>query len=166
MYDKILLAFDGSREGLVALREGALLARRFQAQIFLLSVLNPSALGASGPDGTYVDASNEMIEASNAMLERGVSAAKRLGLEPTARLMIGEPAAQIGAYAKEIGADLVVVGHRRQGLLERWWSGSSGAKVSDHVDCSVLIGRTVITDEAFRAELEPAASTNQLPEPG
>lgn len=155
MYDRILLAFDGSREGLIALREGALLARRFEAQVFLLSVLNSSALGAAGPDGSYVDASNDMIEASNAMLERGVAAATRLGLSPTAHLLIGEPAAQIGAYAREIKAELVVVGHRRQGMLERWWSGSTGANVSDHVDCSVLIGRTVISDDDFRAELLP-----------
>ena len=39
MYQRILLAYDGSIEGRTALREGALLARRFNAQVFVLSVI-------------------------------------------------------------------------------------------------------------------------------
>ena len=36
---RIVLAYDGSREGRSALREGALLARKLGAQVFLLSVV-------------------------------------------------------------------------------------------------------------------------------
>ena len=54
MYKKILLAYDGSREGLVALREGALLARQCGAQVFLLSVLSSSELGMSTDEGVHV----------------------------------------------------------------------------------------------------------------
>jgi len=39
MYHRILLAYDGSREGRTALREGALLARRYGAAVYLLSVV-------------------------------------------------------------------------------------------------------------------------------
>ena len=51
------------------------------------------------------------------------------------------------------GADLVVLGHQKRSLFQRWWSGSSGAYVSDLVDCSVLVGRHNISAEAFEAEL-------------
>ena len=45
MYRRILLAYDGSVEGRTALREGALLARQCNAEVFLLSVLvDPGAL--------------------------------------------------------------------------------------------------------------------------
>ena len=67
--------------------------------------------------------------------------------------MVGDPAPQIGLFAKEIRADLVVLGHHKRSMLERWWSGGAGAFITDHVGCSVLIGRNPITDAAFEAEL-------------
>jgi len=84
---------------------------------------------------------------------------KQLGFDPVARLVVGEPAPQIGAFAKEIDADLVVLGHRRRSFIERWWSGGAGAFVTDHVTCSVLVGRNPISDEAFEAELRDGASS-------
>ena len=42
MYERILLAYDGSVEGRAALKEGALLARQDKAQVFLLSVVATS----------------------------------------------------------------------------------------------------------------------------
>jgi nucleotide-binding universal stress UspA family protein len=90
------------------------------------------------------------------LLARGVAVLKQLGLDPVARLVVGEPAPQIGLFAKEIGADLVVLGHRPQSLMQRWWSGASGGYVSEHVGCSLLVGRKTISDEVFAAELQPA----------
>ncbi len=155
MYKRILLAYDGSREGLVALREGALLAKRQGAAVFLLSVLPPLA-GVVMGKGVYAGTAPEQIDGHRALLERGVAVARQLGLEPQSRLEVGEPAPRIGAVAKEIGADLVVVGHRRQNALERWWSGGTGAYVSDHVKCSVLIACNGVSDEAFQVEIDNA----------
>jgi nucleotide-binding universal stress UspA family protein len=154
MYKKILLAYDGSREGLVALREGALLAKACGAQVFLLSVVSSSELAVATVDGLHVDVAQEQLAAYGVLLERGVAVAERLGLNPVAKLVTGEPTAQIGAFAEEIEADLVVLGHRRKNLLQRWWSGASGAYITDQVRCSVLIGRRAISDEAFEAELQ------------
>ena len=44
MYKRILLAYDGSLEGRTALREGALLARQCDAEVFLLSVLGSRSI--------------------------------------------------------------------------------------------------------------------------
>ena len=157
MYKRILLAYDGSREGLVALREGALLAKRFSAQVVLLSVL-PNLAGVSLDEGVWGDAVGQQIDAYKAILARGLAVAKQLGLTPVGRLVVGEPAPQIGAFAAEISADLVVIGHRRHNALERWWAGATGAYVSDHVTCSVLIGCNAISDEAFATELNVSES--------
>ena len=73
------------------------------------------------------------------LLERGCDRLRRLGLETEARLCVGEPVKAIAAYARDKKVDLVVVGHRRRSMLERWWSGSSGAYLSDHVGCTLLI---------------------------
>ena len=135
MYERIVLAYDGTREGLVALREGALLARKCGAKVYLLSVLPLGQSNASAPagDGGYGVAVASHMDTYNALLTRGVDVLKRLGFEPVSRLVVGEPAPQIGAFAKEIGADLVVLGHHRRGLLGRWWSGGTSGYVTEHV---------------------------------
>jgi nucleotide-binding universal stress UspA family protein len=159
MYERVLLAYDGSREGLIALREGALLARRCDAKVFLLSVLPLAATSATHMgDGVYAGAAEQQIETYRALLTRGVDALTQLGFAPVSRLVIGEPAPQIGAFAKEIAADLVVLGHRKRSFLERWWSGGAGAFVTDHVTCSVLIGRRVVSDADFEAALQGAGT--------
>jgi nucleotide-binding universal stress UspA family protein len=152
MYERVVLAYDGSREGLVALREGALLARRHGAKVYLLSVL-PDTGGTRMAEQLHGGVVAEQIETYRALLARGEEALKRLGFDPIARLVVGEPAPAIGAFVREIKADLVVVGHRRRSVLERWWSGGTGAYITDHVTCSVLIGRNPISDDAFQAEL-------------
>src|SRR5204863_8392637 len=45
MYQRVLLAYDGTREGRSALREGAMVARRFGARVFLLCVVPERASG-------------------------------------------------------------------------------------------------------------------------
>jgi len=152
MYERILLAYDGSLEGLIALREGALLARRFGSKLFLLSVL-PDTGGTRMAENVYGGAVAHQIDTYKALLARGVDRLKQLGFDPVARLVVGEPAPQIGAFAKEIRADLVVLGHRKRTLLERWWSGGTGSYVTDYVKCSVLVGRNPIDDAAFEAEM-------------
>jgi len=155
MYERILLAYDGSREGLIALREGALMARKFGSKVFLLSVL-PQTEGVRLAESVSGDVVGQQMAGYKELLARGVTVLKEFGFDPVAKLVVGEPAPQIGAFAREINADLVVLGHRKQNLLQRWWSGSTGSYVSDHVACSVLVGRNPISDEAFAAEMKSA----------
>ena len=119
MYKRILLAYDGSVEGRTALREGALLARQCGAKVFLLSAL--------ADDGTFLLAGVALAGASvrieddfTEILNEGVARLKKLGFDPVAKLVRGQPAEEIGKFAKEIEADLIVVGHRRQSAFDRW----------------------------------------------
>lgn len=139
MYRKILLAYDGSRDGREALRHGADLARSCQAEVVLLAVFEPSqgvalAEGAS-PTG-LTEREREDVQQS---LEEGLARLRRGGLTAEARLGHGNPAEQIGLAARDVGADLIVVGHREQGRLARWWRGSVGASLIANAPCSVLV---------------------------
>ncbi|MEQ1808306.1 MAG: universal stress protein [Terricaulis sp.] len=136
MYRKVLLAYDGSLEGRVALREGALLAKAFGAQVALLAVTQPIH-DASG--FTYEDPHQ-----AQAVFNEGVEKAKEFGLTLTGEIVSGDPIKQISDFARRIQADLVVVGHRKQSSLERWWSGPSKAILSDSLNCSLLIARNQV----------------------
>ena len=148
MYKSILLAYDGSREGALALREGALLARTCGAKVVLLSVIphaTATAEFSAGVGSTLAD----HIDGSKNQLKQAVAWLTERGFEPIPRLVIGDPAQSIGAVAKEITADLVVVGHGHKNFLTRWWSGSTKAYLSEHVGCSILIACNSTSDDAF-----------------
>jgi nucleotide-binding universal stress UspA family protein len=141
MYQRILLAYDGSREGRMALREGALLAKACNAEVFLLSV-DIAASIVKYSEGACANAMDQHQEMVREIFNEGVDRLKALGLTPVSRIAEGsDPTELIRAFAEEIAADLVVVGHRRQSLLERWWSGPSGGYLSDRLKCSLLIAR-------------------------
>jgi nucleotide-binding universal stress UspA family protein len=156
VYKRILLAYDGTAEGRAALREGALLAKHCRAQVFLLSVIVETA-GTRTAEGMGAGGGIQHDENYRALLDDSVARLRKLGFDPVAELVRGDPAQEIGAFADKIAADLVVVGHRKKGLFERWWSGPSGAYLVDHIHCSLLVGRTIISDEAFEAEMTSAS---------
>jgi membrane fusion protein (multidrug efflux system) len=165
VYQRILLAYDGSIEGRTALREGALLARRYGAQVFVLSVIREAAGTKLGEGVGGGGVAQQRVEYER-VLQEGMSRLAALGFQASGKLVIGEPAREIAAYAEQVNADLVVVGHRRQSAVGRWWSGPSGAYLSDHVRCSLLVCRNILDDEQFASLLAqsavPAATLTSL----
>jgi len=155
MYKRVLLAYDGSAEGRTALREGALLAKRNGARVFLLSVIGETA-GTKMGEGVGGGGVAQQHEDYERLQREGVTRLRSLGFDVVSKLTVGEPAREIGAYAAQIGADLVIVGHRRQSAFGRWWSGPTGAYLIDHINCSLLVCRNIISDEAFAAGMAQA----------
>ena len=155
MYQRVLLAYDGTLEGARALREGALLARTCGAQVCLLSVV-PQSVGVNMAEGVHCGVVGQLTDSYRDQLENAAARLRQLGFQPDVRLIVGEPAQTIGAVARKVGADLVVVGYRAQKRTPFWWSGSTHERLSDHLECSVLISRRVVSDEVFEAELQGA----------
>jgi nucleotide-binding universal stress UspA family protein len=153
MYSKVLLAYDGSIEGRRALREGAKLAQLCRAEVFLLAVVELSSIVT--PDAGLTIPIDQQTENYRATLAEGVERLKALGFSPVARLEAGDPGQKIADFAEEIGANLVVVGHRRQGALARWWFGSVGSYLVKRLRCSVLVGQTEISDDEFEQLKQP-----------
>jgi nucleotide-binding universal stress UspA family protein len=148
LYKKVLLAYDGSIEGRRALREGAKLAQFCDAEVFLLAVVETASTVATLEGGAVIPI-DEQIGTYRAILAEGVERLKVMGFSPTARLGIGDAGQVITEVAHEIGANLVVVGHRPQGPLARWLFGSVGTYLVKHLRCSVLVAQTEISDDQF-----------------
>ena len=164
MYRNVLLAYDGSLEGAVALREGAILAKKSGAKVFLLSVV-PHLAGLQVAEGVHGGVVAHELDRYREVLERGLDRLRKLGFQPVAKLAVGDPARVIGEFAKEVSADLVVVGHRKRNLLERWWSGDAGGYISDHISCSLLIARKFVSDDAFEHEFAKTLEPTPAPPP-
>jgi nucleotide-binding universal stress UspA family protein len=146
MFSNLLLAFDGTREGHAALNQAIDLAKRLGASVHLLSVvhLTPGELMAEGAlAGNLLDL--EETETHLVLID-GIAALKRAGLSADGSLCVGlNPAMEIVERARQIAADLIVIGHRQQGALARLWNGSVGQQLLAHAPCSVLVAVTSAT---------------------
>jgi nucleotide-binding universal stress UspA family protein len=101
------------------------LAGQCGAQVFLLSVLADTGTLLLA-DVAHAGPSVQVEDAFMDVLNEGIARLRALGFDPVAKLVRGEPAKEIGIYAREIEADLIVVGHRQQSTFQRWWSGPRG----------------------------------------
>jgi nucleotide-binding universal stress UspA family protein len=139
-YRKILLAYNGSAEGKRALVECAELANFLHAETHLLAV-------ASMPPSLFLTEGfvpEELLEEekkrTQAVLDEGIANLKQQGFAATGHLAVGEPVEEICRKAKELGVDLIVVGHNQNtSFAARWWKGSVGASLLDYAPCSILI---------------------------
>jgi nucleotide-binding universal stress UspA family protein len=148
MYKKILLAYDGTLEGRHALREGALIAKNYNAEVFLLSIMVTPG-GVTGAESIYPEAVSNQLSYFKAVLDDGIARLKKIGIEPVVRMVNGDPRVELGKFAKEVRPDLLVIGYRQRPAVERWLFGSTASLMTDVVDCSILVGRNEITDIEF-----------------
>lgn len=140
MFQTIVFAYDGSAECRDAFEEGIELASRFKACCYMLAIVTPP------PVVSFVEGppSDEVLDKDRAeliaVMNEGISRLRQAGIEATGFIQVDEsPAKAIGTFAEEKGADLIIVGHHRQNTIERWWYGSVGHALLDHVPCSIFI---------------------------
>jgi len=155
MYQKILLAYDGTRESRAMLREGAELARLCGAQVHLLAVARPAPglLFAEGAEpGGLLEAETRHLQQ---VLEEGVDKLRQRGLHTEASLRHGDPSREILALAETIDADLIVLGHHRRNALARWWHGAVDADILADAPCSLLIAIAPEVDDGEGNDANP-----------
>src|SRR5687768_1538290 len=141
MYKRILLAYDGSETGQKALTESREMAQWSQSQVRLVAVMPPPAAYVGAEGGVY-DAGYEKQEREryDAVLQEGVRRLADAGHDAHGEVLVGDPVIEIARHAKEIGADLIVVGHRHLGSwAQRWWRGSVSKSLIEHAPCNVLV---------------------------
>ncbi len=142
---RILIATDGSRSALQAVEFGLELAQEQHAEPFFVhvapaaDVLPVAGFAMAGP----VSVPHELAEADRSSLDEALRIAEERGLEGRTRLLAGDPAKHIVAYADEIDADLIVIGSRGLGAIGGALLGSVSRKVLHEAKRPVLIVREV-----------------------
>ncbi|MGW8246723.1 MAG: universal stress protein [Acidiferrobacterales bacterium] len=139
MFKTILLCYDGSREGQAVLDDGAELAQHFNADTHLLAVIQPSAAAVVAEAIAAESPLTEIGRAAEEILKQGIEQLTNKGLKVEGHIVEGQAVEQIALMAREIGADLIVLGHRHRGPLQRWWQNSVGSTLLDESPCSILI---------------------------
>src|SRR5580765_5395762 len=142
-YQRILLAYNGSKEGRRALLECADLAGFLKAETHLLAVatMPPSLFLTEGfvPEELL----EEEKKRTQTVLDEGIRNLRDRGFKASGHLAVGEPVEEICRLAKSLGVDLIVVGHNQNtSFAARWWKGSIGATLLDYAPCSILIAHS------------------------
>ena len=145
MYQKILVAYNGSPESRLALEECLRLSPSPSAQIHLLVVVSPPPYLLVGEFAAAAVLSvEEGLAAEREKMEKELEAGAQLltagGLTVTRHLEVGEPVTVIEELAHQLQAELVIVGHSRQKPLAlRWWRGSTDSLLVEKLRCSLLV---------------------------
>lgn len=140
MFEKILLAVDGSEHALHAARVAAGLARTVNAKEFCIVTAYDFIPPYLGEPNMQI-AIDARMEEANAILENAVKEAGTLPCKVDAETLEGSEAEVIINTAKTRGSDVIVMGSRGRGRLAGLLLGSTSQKVVAHAPCPVLIVR-------------------------
>ena len=132
MFSKILLAYDGTKPADLAFERAMEVARLAHAPLHVVAV----AWSAEVETHASLDKARVQCWAYLTQLrKRGADPQVDLDME----VVEGNCSEQIVAAADRLGADLIVIGHRKRTLLSRLAEGSLAKRVIDHAHCCVLV---------------------------
>jgi len=143
MYKKILVPLDGSELAKMALDEAEKLAKTFDAEIILFQVVPFMPIYGSPELVTPLIVDEKQKEAAETYLLNLSEELKKRRLKVTATVRTGQQVAvEIIDFAKEVGADLIIMcTHGRSGI-SRWVMGSVALKVLTRAETPILLIRS------------------------
>lgn len=137
----VVVATDGSEQSMRAAEVAATIARTNSAKLFILTVVRPpegwwGIVGAPPPAEALGSA---LAEAQQAVLTQTVDGTELDGIEWESVEEIGDPADQVVSFSRSQNADLLVIGQRGAGLVERIMVGSVADRIVHTADMPVLV---------------------------
>ncbi|HEY2606199.1 universal stress protein [Paraburkholderia sp. RL18-103-BIB-C] len=160
-FTRILLCYDGTREGQHALKDGACLAQDLKAEVHVLSVLNNSSW-VQGADIISAIPVDLITDSARSLLDEGLKKLAARGIWARGHFAIGDPLEEIPLFASDLKVDLIVVGHRHTSRMTRWWGGRNDGLLLDRVSCSVLVTMGPETGAETPGAGENSRSVEQL----
>jgi len=140
MFEKILLAVDGSEHSLRSAKEAGDLARAMKSEILRIVVAFdgiPPYLG----EPNLQQAIDARMKEANAILQKAQDAVGKIPGEIHTELIEGPAAEAIINVAKTRGSTVIVIGSRGLSTIAELVLGSTSHKVVSHAPCPVLIVR-------------------------
>lgn len=142
MFNKILIAIDGSKASMRALEKALEFNQSLQAELYILYVQKHySRLEASMYSLAESTAGDGMQEYGEELVRE--AKAKVLATHPQMQVRgftkVGPVARTINQFAKDKGIDLIVVGSRGSGDQEGFMLGSVSHKVASITDIPILL---------------------------
>jgi nucleotide-binding universal stress UspA family protein len=137
MFDKILVAIDGSPASEKALAAAVDLAGHYRAELLAIGVAEvPEVVG-------MVDEVDELRRGAENQFrligENAVEFAQSRGVNLRSVVVRGHAADAIVRFAEKEHVGLIVIGPHGHSRIARFFLGSTSDRVSEHCHCSVMI---------------------------
>ena len=145
-FDRIMVAFDGSKDAAKAVSLAASLSLKFGAELTLIHVFASPTIAFSAASGMptpdYSDLEDAAKDAGQKILSRGLKLATDAGAKPRGELIEASSVVEaIVDFAAKYGADLIVVGTRGMTGFKKLILGSVSSGLISHAHCPVLVAR-------------------------
>ena len=139
-YQNILVAIDGSEHSEHAFDEAVEAAKRYDAKLNVISIINDSELSTSAFSFSKIYAAEkEQIEKEMLKKVHDASRKELDNVEPFVDL--GSPKEKIVEFAKDNEIDMIFLGATGKGEIRLSRIGSTAAYVVNHAPCSVTVIR-------------------------
>jgi nucleotide-binding universal stress UspA family protein len=137
LFERILIATDGSEKNQPAVRKGLEIARACGSAIYAIYVIDETPLASAQAEVSTADVYMQLKDEG----ERAVEQVKRIadGVKVETRILSGRPAQVITEFALRNSVDLIVVGSQGKSGLERLLLGSIAESIIRMADCMVLV---------------------------
>ncbi len=136
--NKLLVAYDGSKQSEKAFKQALEIAAKFSAKVLVLSVARvPEPPVAVELEGVIEIATKYFQGHFKSMKE----VAESMGIDSKFEVRVGHPAEHIVQMADEEKVDAIVMGHRGEGFIQRWLLGSVAKRVLSYAHCTVIVVR-------------------------
>jgi nucleotide-binding universal stress UspA family protein len=145
MFERVLLAFDGSEAARRALADIVPIASLSHGLVKLLAVLPfPMDISEGWAHGEIAEI--RTIETplrdkrASMMLKLEIERLEAMNITVQGDVVFGDPVEEIVRAAQAFRADLIVLGHQRyNSWIERWWRGTTAEAVIERAHCNVFI---------------------------
>ena len=137
----VVVGVDGSEQSCHAATVSADLARRNGATLHLVTIVRPPEgwWGIVGSPPTPSALSKSLTDAQREILDSVVASIDLTDIEVIQDEEVGDPARMLLDYARRVDADVMVIGRRGAGLIERLMLGSVANRVVHDAECPVLL---------------------------
>jgi nucleotide-binding universal stress UspA family protein len=137
----VVVGIDGSEQSVHAAQTAADLARDNGASLTIVTVVRPPEgwWGIVGSPPPADALTSSMSQAQQSILDATIGQLDLDGVEWEATEEIGEPASTLADVCRDLEADVLVVGRRGAGIVERLVMGSVADRVAHYSPCPVLI---------------------------
>lgn len=154
MYEKILVALDGSALAEDVLPHVTGIATRTGSEVILLRVAPPVHPTAEDVVAVMpVNREEEMRRLTDeflSYLERVADRLRSVGLKVSTAVEFGDPAGRIVDYAQENGVGLIAMSTHGRSGISRWVYGSVAGRVLRAATVPILLIRSKRTDEGLK----------------
>lgn len=136
MIKKILVAYDGGEESHSAFLFGLDMAKQFEAEIEVLSVVRVLEPPEDVETRDNLERGREHYEKFFKHLRHEAS---ENGIHIKTEVALGHPAEQIIHWAEKGKVDLILLGHQTKNTFGKWLLGSVPDRVVHHAPCTVIV---------------------------